>query len=107
MSESNEFVLKAFLKNKIPRLIKENVPEIITYDTYIAGLVQRCLDGDELLDAEIYLLTKESKDKISKTINQNKNKDGQEMLIYYQIMKTTISILIMVSTFTLNEKPTA
>jgi len=85
-------ILKVFFKIKLPKLAKE-IDDLLSYDSYISGIIGRSIEGDNIPLNEIHKLDEETIDKIFRVIDKNNSRDGKELLIYYLFIKVIVEIL--------------
>lgn len=86
-NKQHEYILKAFIESRIPRLIYEHLPDMMTTFENIDGYAMYVLKGKKIEKPNFELLTKEEKRAISILINNpdiNINK-RTELLIYYRL----------------------
>lgn len=96
INKAHKLALKSFLEIKIPKVLRcsENYEEYISLDSYIGGYCQTLLSSRKgTININKTLISQKEKDMFSHLINISKDKDKEELVIYYKLIILIEAIL--------------
>ena len=94
-NKQHEYILKAYLKSKIPTVIKQNEANLVLLDSVIGGYCTQLLDNEKNFKIQSnQIINKEEKTIFSKLINNTIGIEKEEIIIYYHLIILVESILI-------------
>ena len=92
MNKHYELILRAFLETKIPDVIKQDQPNLISIDSALGGYCTRVLGGEKNIKMRL-VITKDAKKAFSELINHNIGEKKTELIIYYRLAILTEEVL--------------
>ena len=92
-NKQHKYIFKAFIKSKIPAVIKSQAPDLIIIDSFFGGLCSSVLAHSSIDKNFNLTLSKEEKEIFSKLINESRGIEREELLIYYRLLILVEGIL--------------
>lgn len=89
------YILKAFLKSKIPYEIKNKAPNLIIMDSILGGYCIQIIKKQSVIKLlNNPIISNEEKNVFSSLINSASGKNKEELVIYYRLAILVESIIL-------------
>lgn len=94
-NKQHEYILKAFLETSIPVAMRRSFPELMAVDSIIGGYCTQLLRRAKSIEIpSTEIISKIEKKHFSELINQSKEMEKDELVVYYRLVLLVESILI-------------
>ena len=94
-NKQHEYILKAYINSRFPRLIYESMPDMVLTFEFIDNLSLKVLKGEKICLPNEPLLTAEEKKKISYYFNVPKieKEKREELIFFYRLTIIVIDVI--------------
>ena len=93
-NKHHEYILKAFLKSRIPTVM-HSFPELMILDSIIGGYCTQLVNRAKFVELpSSKIISKTEKAAFSELINQSTGMEKDELVVYYRLLILVESILI-------------
>ena len=94
-NKQHEYILKAFLESSIPAAMRRSFPELMAVDSIIGGYCTQLLRRAKSIEIpSTEIISEIEKKHFSELINQSKEMEKDELVVYYRLVLLVESILI-------------
>ena len=94
-NKQHEYILKAFVKSRIPTAMHRCAPELVALDSIIGGYCTQLINRAKFIDLQSgELISKTEKAVFSKLRNQSTGMEKDELVVYYRLAILVEAVLV-------------
>lgn len=94
-NKQHEYILRAFLKARIPAMVRRNAPELIAVDSALGGYCTQLIKQSNLIrPPQGDIISKDEKAAFAELIDRAIGIEKEELVGYYQLAVLVESVLV-------------
>lgn len=94
-NKQHEYILKAFLKARIPAMVRRNAPNLIAVDSAPGGYCIQLIKQSKLIKPPIGdIISKDEKVAFAELIDHSTGVEKEELVVYYRLAVLVEAVVI-------------